>query len=162
MTYPNDKQKNLIFLHSSLDELGLDPYEFRLLCHISRRGLCYASLNTTAEICNMSVRKAQSALKFLVKEGLVMKETRRGRSDIYSLPNPNDLADRIKLISKQLGERKKLKRQQRELKKDKTQSATDLDATDSELLPEDFDFDLIDVNNDNENICSSISDSAFP
>lgn len=80
--------KNAIFVHSALDEAGLDVYEFRLLAHIARRGNCFASLAKTADICKMSVRKAQSTLKSLEKGGFIQKEKRKGSTDIYKLaPN---------------------------------------------------------------------------
>jgi hypothetical protein len=92
---PTDKNpKNdspLPLVHSDLDEYGLDPYEFRLYAHVVRRtggklhGECFAKLKKTAEICHMSVRKAQYALKTLCDAGLILKEQRRGRTDVYRL-----------------------------------------------------------------------------
>lgn len=81
----------LPMVHSDLDEYGLDPYEFRIYAHIVRRtggkldGECFAKLKKTAEICHMSVRKAQYALKTLCDAGLITKEQRKGKSDIYRL-----------------------------------------------------------------------------
>ncbi len=81
----------LPMVHSDLDEYGLDPYEFRIYAHIVRRtggnldGECFAKLKKTAEICHMSVRKAQYALKTLCDAGLIIKEQRKGKSDIYRL-----------------------------------------------------------------------------
>jgi len=81
----------LPLVHSDLDDYGLDPYEFRIYAHIVRRtggkldGECFAKLKKTAEICNMSVRKAQYALKTLCDAGLILKDQRKGRTDIYRL-----------------------------------------------------------------------------
>lgn len=81
----------LPLVRSDLDEYGLDPYEFRIYAHIVRRtggklsGVCFAKLKKTAEICKMSVRKAQYALKTLCDAGLILKEQRRGRTDVYKL-----------------------------------------------------------------------------
>ncbi|MBD2481506.1 helix-turn-helix domain-containing protein [Planktothrix sp. FACHB-1365] len=78
-------------VHSDLDEYGLDPYEFRIYAHVVRRtggkyhGECFAKLKKTAEICKMSVRKAQYSLKTLCEAGLLLKEERKGRTDIYKL-----------------------------------------------------------------------------
>ncbi|MDY6807160.1 MAG: helix-turn-helix domain-containing protein [Cyanobacteriota bacterium] len=84
-----DIEKNtpnrMIFVHSDLDLYGLNPYEFRLYGHIARRGKCFSSLPTMAKICKMSVRKAQYGLKNLEKLGLIHKEIRKGRTDIYEL-----------------------------------------------------------------------------
>ncbi|MEG5045253.1 helix-turn-helix domain-containing protein [Microcoleus sp. B4-C1] len=95
LAQPTDKNpKNdspLPLVHSDLDEYGLDPYEFRLYAHVVRRtggklhGECFAKLKKTAEICHMSVRKAQYALKTLCDAGLILKEQRRGRTDVYRL-----------------------------------------------------------------------------
>lgn len=88
--FKNDLQP-LPVVHSDLDEYGLDPYEFRLYAHVVRRtggklnGQCFAKLKKTAEICHMSVRKAQYALKTLCDAGLILKEQRRGRTDVYRL-----------------------------------------------------------------------------
>ncbi|MEG3894056.1 MULTISPECIES: hypothetical protein [unclassified Microcoleus] len=88
--YKNDLQP-LPVVHSDLDEYGLDPYEFRLYAHVVRRtggkltGECFAKLKKTAEICHMSVRKAQYALKTLCDAGLILKEQRKGRTDVYRL-----------------------------------------------------------------------------
>lgn len=86
----------LPLVHSDLDEYGLDPYEFRIYAHIVRRtggklnGVCFAKLEKTAEICKMSVRKAQYALKTLCDAGLILKEQRRGRTDVYKLALRNN------------------------------------------------------------------------
>lgn len=80
-----EQPKNLIFVHSVIDQAGLDVYEFRLLGHIARRGSCFASLDTTAELCKMSIRKAQYTLKSLLDKGFIVKNQRKGRTDIYRL-----------------------------------------------------------------------------
>lgn len=81
----------LPLVHSDLDDYGLDPYEFRIYAHVVRRtggkyhGECFAKLKKTAEVCKMSVRKAQYSLKTLCEAGLLLKEERKGRTDIYKL-----------------------------------------------------------------------------
>lgn len=99
--------KNLLFIHSILDEGGLTPNEFRLICHISRRGECYASLATIAEVTRISVRTIQKTLKSLVEKGLVLKDTKPGRTDIYRLPDHESLVE--KLRAAKLLEQKKTK-----------------------------------------------------
>ncbi|MCE2719810.1 MAG: helix-turn-helix domain-containing protein [Dolichospermum sp.] len=84
-----DTEKNspngVIFVHADLDLYGLSPYEFRLYAHVARRGECFSSLETIANICKMSVRKAQYGLKSLEKQGLIKKKIRKGRTDVYEL-----------------------------------------------------------------------------
>ena len=92
-TLEEKQPKGLLFVHSTLDEAGLDVYEFRLLSHIARRGKCFATLATTAEICKMSVRKAQSTLKSLESKGLIRKKQRKGRTDVYKLAP--DIRDKL-------------------------------------------------------------------
>lgn len=81
MSYPD----SVAFVHSYLDEYGLDPYEFRVFSHIVRRtggkldGECFASNETIAEMCNMSPRKVQLVLKTLVAFGMIEQFTKRGR-----------------------------------------------------------------------------------
>ncbi|MBD2386749.1 helix-turn-helix domain-containing protein [Cylindrospermum sp. FACHB-282] len=80
---------SVAFIHNFLDEYGLDPYEFRIYTHMVRRtggkeeGVCFASLKKTAQICKMSVRKAQQALKFLIQAKLLEQTKREGRTDEY-------------------------------------------------------------------------------
>ena len=97
MRIEDEPPKNLIFIHSALDQAELDVYEFRLLCHIARRGTCFASLSTTANICKMSVRKAQSTIKSLLKKELIVEKRRDGRTNVYRLA-PN-LWDKVKPTS---------------------------------------------------------------
>ncbi|MBU7584161.1 MAG: helix-turn-helix domain-containing protein [Nostoc sp. TH1S01] len=82
---------SIAYIHNLLDEYGLDPYEFRLYAHIVRRtggkpdGVCFASLRKTAEICKMSMRKAQQAMKVLINANLVTQKKRTGRTDEYKV-----------------------------------------------------------------------------
>lgn len=89
-----DAEKNpsnrMIFVHADLDLYGLNPYEFRLYAHIARRGQCFSSLETMANICKMSVRKAQYALKSLLSQGLIEKTTRKGRTDVYQVTSRSE------------------------------------------------------------------------
>lgn len=81
----------LPLVRNDLDEYGLDPYEFRIYAHVVRRtggkleGECFAKQKKVAEICKMSVRKVQYALKTLCEAGLLVKEERKGRTDVYRL-----------------------------------------------------------------------------
>ncbi|MFB2934139.1 helix-turn-helix domain-containing protein [Aerosakkonemataceae cyanobacterium BLCC-F154] len=89
MNTVQNRSSQMIFVHADLDLYGLSPYEFRLYAHIARRRECFSSLQTTAKICKMSVRKAQYALKTLEKLGLVQKTVRKGKTDIYELTPRN-------------------------------------------------------------------------
>lgn len=67
-----------------LDSYGLDPYAYRVLAHIIRRQKCFASLKNISALCRMSVRQVQHALKILEANGMVEKQVRRGRTNIYT------------------------------------------------------------------------------
>ncbi|WP_088241377.1 helix-turn-helix domain-containing protein [Calothrix rhizosoleniae] len=117
MTTETEKPKNLLFVRSVIDDAGLTPNEFRLMCHFARRGTCYSSLATIGYVTEMSVRTVQKTLKFLVEEELVLKEPHPGRQDIYRLPDPGTLTK--KLQSGRLKERKEESKKKFELKKSK-------------------------------------------
>ena len=115
-------QQNLIFVHSKLDEARLDPYEFRLLAHIARRGECFASLATIGKWCEMSVRKTQSTLKKLEKLELISKKTAKKKGQPHTYTLASNLSE--KLESEKFQEYKKEKEkkfQEREQKKEARQ-----------------------------------------
>jgi hypothetical protein len=95
----NSRPDSVMFVHNLVDEYGLDPYEFRIYAHAVRRtggkldGKYFASLNKTAEICQMSVRKAQYALKFLCEAGFLIQEKRKGRTDQYRITHSRQWAN---------------------------------------------------------------------
>lgn len=95
-TGTNKPPTSVAYIHGFLDEYGLDPYEFRLYAHMVRRtggkpeGVFFASLKKTAEICDMSVRKAQQALKVLLKANLLKQTKRDGRTDEYRVTSTSE------------------------------------------------------------------------
>ncbi|KKD35255.1 hypothetical protein WN50_26360 [Limnoraphis robusta CS-951] len=98
----------MIFIHADLDLYGLNPYQFRLYAHIARRGKCYSSLQTIARICKMSVRKAQYGLKELESLGMIKKEIRQGKTDVYELTNREEWKE-VERDSESEAEREKVK-----------------------------------------------------
>jgi hypothetical protein len=78
-----------IFLHSELDEYGLDPFEFRVYAHFCRRGSrtnIRASIGTIAKFCKMSERKAKYCIDALCAFGLIrMVKARNGEPTVYEL-----------------------------------------------------------------------------
>lgn len=72
--------KSIGYIHRNLDEYGLDPYSFRVLCHIIRRtgggmGKCFASLENISDKCKMSKRKAQQCIHYLISLNVIKRET---------------------------------------------------------------------------------------
>lgn len=56
------------------DDLDLGVYEFRLLVHYIRRGECWESTRTTAQLCKMSTGKVSQARQVLWEKGLITIE----------------------------------------------------------------------------------------
>jgi len=58
-----------LFIGSAFDDAGLDPFEFRVLCHIARctdeSRRCFESIKTIAEHCRFGERRVHMALKTL-------------------------------------------------------------------------------------------------
>ena len=63
------------FLSSQLDELGLDPYEFRVYLHLCRRAndenRAWPSHATVSAVCKMSEKKVREVLISLRDKGLI-------------------------------------------------------------------------------------------
>ena len=74
-----------------VDDWGLDPYSFRLYCHLKRvagdnGGTCWQSARTMAKICKMSTWAISKAKQTLQDEGLIRieeKPSSRGRPCHY-------------------------------------------------------------------------------
>jgi len=71
-----------VFIHSELDDAALLPSEFRVLCHIARRGECFASLETIAKNCRVSKETARAALKSLIAQSFIIAERREGETTL--------------------------------------------------------------------------------
>ena len=73
---PSD-DKSAIFVHSGIDEYGLNLYEFRVLAHVARRISksrgCDASQAKMAEVCGISQRMALEVLAILCEANILYK-----------------------------------------------------------------------------------------
>ncbi|WP_413774016.1 helix-turn-helix domain-containing protein, partial [Nostoc sp. MG11] len=86
--YEDGRNDLPIFIHSELDDYGLDPYEFRVYAHIARRAGqhgAFESIKNMAQFCQMSEGKVKQALRQLIHYGLVSRESRVGTSSVYKL-----------------------------------------------------------------------------
>lgn len=63
----------------AVDDANLDVYQFRMMCHIARVGVCWKSIRTLAKNCNMSVGKASQTRQWLEDNGYILK-AKDGRS----------------------------------------------------------------------------------
>lgn len=71
------------FIPAWLDEASLDPYAFRVMCHIYRRGELYGSAKEAAKVCKMDRKRIFKSLSDLQKIGLISKVTRQGQTSVY-------------------------------------------------------------------------------
>lgn len=66
-----------VFVHSSLDDLGLSPQEFRVYGHLARRagrGVAFPAIASIAETCRIHPQTARRAVATLIKRGLITRE----------------------------------------------------------------------------------------
>ena len=85
-----DKRRKPIFIHSELDDYGLDPYEFRVYARFARRtgntGQMYESVGNVAKACKMSERKVQHCIKVLLALRLIdLAKADKGETRHYDL-----------------------------------------------------------------------------
>ncbi len=57
----------------AIDSSPLDPFQFRIFCHIARVGICFQSVQTIAEQCHISVGKVSIVRRWLEKNGYIEK-----------------------------------------------------------------------------------------
>jgi hypothetical protein len=77
-----------VFIHSRLDDYGLSPAEFRVYCHMARRGgrdYAFPAINKIARVCRLHPQTVRQALHFLVKQGLLIRQERPGRTTLYRI-----------------------------------------------------------------------------
>lgn len=88
-----DKRKLPIFIHSELDDYGLDPYTFRIYAHLARRVSTNPhalKINGIAQHCQVSESAVKRGLRILLKCRLIVKESRNGYSNVYALLDKED------------------------------------------------------------------------
>jgi hypothetical protein len=73
------------FIHSDLDDTDLTPQEFRVLCHIIRRGKCWESVPAIAQHCRINRKTAWRVMSELVRRRMVKADRRPGQSTVYEV-----------------------------------------------------------------------------
>lgn len=68
------RDMEIMLIHSAIDDYGLDPFEFRIYCHIVRMAGQTGDIKTIAAICKFDSEMAEEALKFLASQGLISIE----------------------------------------------------------------------------------------
>lgn len=71
------------FIPAKLDDADLTPHEFRVFCHISRRGECTASIGTMSGNIGISEPTVRDALKTLRSAEMIECEERPGTTNKY-------------------------------------------------------------------------------
>jgi len=71
------------FIPAWLDDAELDPYAFRVMCHIYRRGELYGSAKEAAKICKMDRKRMFKSLASLQEKGMISKVSRQGQTSVY-------------------------------------------------------------------------------
>jgi hypothetical protein len=75
------------FIPACLDDARLSAAQFRVFCHVKRRGYCYESVPAMAEVCCLDKKTVTSALKALTEIGFLLKTPRHGDTSVYKV-NP--------------------------------------------------------------------------
>ena len=70
------------FIPSELDEAGLTANQFRVLCHLWRRGDTYSNAATIAKICRLKRNTVFEALADLEKGGFIRRVSRPGQTTL--------------------------------------------------------------------------------
>ncbi len=76
---------NAIFIHAAVDDAGLTPAQFRVLCHVGRRGECFESVGNMAARCRLHADTVRRSLKELVRLGWLSRQLRPGTTNIYEV-----------------------------------------------------------------------------
>lgn len=84
------------FIPARFDEMNLNPFQFRIVAHIARRGDCYSSTRTMAQVCRMGRTTLIKELKSLVDLGVITtrrdgasKQFYRVHSSAFTGPDVN-------------------------------------------------------------------------
>lgn len=74
-----------LYIAAAVDDAGLDPFEFRLVCRVARRGELFESVPNLAERLQMGHSTVRAALQALVAGGVLQRTRRTGRTTVYRL-----------------------------------------------------------------------------
>jgi len=83
----SEKRSWFTMLPNIVDDMGLDPYAFRLYVHLRRvageHGACWQSTETLKDLCKMSMGAVSKAKQTLVKAGLIRIEERKRNGTMH-------------------------------------------------------------------------------
>ncbi len=78
----NEEQSHNPFVPSELDDAGLKPAQFRVLCHLWRRGETFSNTATIAKVCRLKRNTVFEVLSDLEKAGLIRRTSRPGQTTL--------------------------------------------------------------------------------
>ncbi len=85
---------NVLFVHSELDDYGLDAQEFRIYAHLARRAngknKAYPGINSMSEACRMNRHTVLRVIKSLEEYGLIKIIKKSGSLNEYLLTTPSE------------------------------------------------------------------------
>lgn len=71
------------YIPDALEALGLEPFDYRVVCHVARRagknGSCYEAIENMAKTCLMSAGRVKKAIAALVRLGVLVMGPRESR-----------------------------------------------------------------------------------
>jgi hypothetical protein len=73
------------FIPGRLDDAALTLAQFRVLCHIARRGRCYESGPNMARACRVNRVTLWTALRFLIRWKMITKTGRPGMTSVFNI-----------------------------------------------------------------------------
>ncbi len=96
--YHDRSDFNVLFVHSSLDDYGLSPSEFRVYCHLARRagtGEAWPSVSSIADHCGFKTSDpVRSAIKGLIAFNMIEVTERPGTTSLYRLTKASEWVPR--------------------------------------------------------------------
>ncbi len=78
-----------LIVPADVDDAGLTPHQFRVLCHVARRcgkdGMCYSSIETMAKVCRIRPKTVRASLSILVDRGLLSRKDISGKTSEFRI-----------------------------------------------------------------------------
>lgn len=78
----SEEQSHNPFIPSKLDEAGLPANQFRVLCHLWRRGETYSNAATIAKVCRLKRDTVFGILSDLEESGFIRRKPRPGQTTL--------------------------------------------------------------------------------
>lgn len=86
------QEMNCIFIHSTVDDAGLSPNEFRVYGHIARRaskGDGWPGINSMATVCRIHPDTVRKCIKALLARRMISRRLRPGFTPLYAITKPS-------------------------------------------------------------------------